>query len=80
MNTNFKVEMKAKIEFDSEVKMYVACVPALGIWSQEETLPKAKKAIKDAVESYLVVAHEKSGQWGLELKALLEKVGKKSGK
>ena len=54
----FKVEIKALIEFDEEVEMYVAKVPALKIYSQAKTKAKAELAIVDAIESYLKVAHK----------------------
>ncbi len=54
----FKVEIKAIIEFDKEVKMYVAKVPALKTYSQAKTQAEAKLAIMDAIESYLEVAHK----------------------
>ena len=60
MEITFKVKIRAKIEFDSEVNMYIARVPALpGVCSQGETLSEAKKYVKDAVKSYLIVWHKR---------------------
>lgn len=54
----FRVEIRAIIEFDEEVEMYVAKVPALKTYSQAKTQAEAKLAIVDAIESYLKVAHK----------------------
>lgn len=65
MEITFKVTMRARIEFDAGVEMYVAYVPALRIYSQGKTPAQAKTAIEDATESYLKVAHT---IWGREIK------------
>ena len=61
MEITFKAKIRASIELDAGVNMYVAFVPALRIYSQGKTPIEAKKAIEDATESYLKVAHT---HWG----------------
>ena len=58
----FKTDIKATINYDEQVKMFVAYVPALGIYSQGETRSEAEMAIMDAVKSYLKVSHENRGK------------------
>ncbi len=54
----FKVDIKVKIEYDRQAKMFVAYVPALGVASQGKTRPEAEEAIKEAVECWLEVSHK----------------------
>jgi len=53
-----KVSLTAGIKFDKEAGVYVAYTPALGIFSQGESIDRAKLALEDAVHSFLLVAHK----------------------
>ena len=51
-------KLKAGIKFDKEANIFVAYTPALGVFSQGESIDRAKLALEDAVKSFLIVAHK----------------------
>jgi predicted RNase H-like HicB family nuclease len=57
MRINIEARFKAGIKFDEEAKVHVTFAPALGIYSQGETVIQAKAALEDAVRSFLCVAY-----------------------
>jgi len=57
MKITFKVKLKAGIKHDKNVDVYVTYAPALRLYSQGETVNQAKSALKDAVQSFLIVAY-----------------------
>ena len=57
MNINFEAKLKAGIKYDKDVEVYVTYVPALRLYSQGETVIQAKSALKDAIQSFLIVAY-----------------------
>ncbi len=59
MTIEFKARLKAGMFYDKNAGVYVTYAPALGIYSQGETKREAKAALKDAVESFLLVSHKK---------------------
>ncbi len=57
MNIIFEAKLKAGIKYDKDVEVYVTYAPALRVYSQGETAIQAKSALKDAVQSFLIVAY-----------------------
>ncbi|MBA7557525.1 hypothetical protein ES705_50285 [subsurface metagenome] len=57
MNINFEARLKAGIKYDKDVEAYVTYAPALRLYSQGETVIQAKSALKDAIQSFLIVAY-----------------------
>lgn len=58
LRISFQVKLKAGIKFDEEAKVFVSFAPALQLYSQGLTKTEAKRALQDAVESWLIVAYE----------------------
>lgn len=59
MRIKIEAKFRAGIKYDKEAEVYVTYAPALRVSSQGENLIQAKVALKDAVESFLIVAYEK---------------------
>jgi len=57
MKLNFEARLIAGIKYDKDVEVYVTYAPALRLYSQGETEIQAKSAIKDAIQSFLIVAY-----------------------
>lgn len=53
-----ETRLKAGLKFDKEANIFVAHTPTLDIFSQGETIDRAKLALEDAVKSFLMVAHK----------------------
>lgn len=53
-----RATLKAEIWFSEDVEMFVAYVPTLDIFSQGKTVTKARLALEDAVNSFLIVKHD----------------------
>ena len=53
-------KLKAGIKLDKDVGVYVAFAPSLGVFSQGANITEAKRALKNAVNSFLRVAHRKN--------------------
>lgn len=54
-----KVDMLAGIKYDEEAKVFVTYTPTFNLFSQGTTEERAKAALRDAVTSFLTVAHRK---------------------
>jgi hypothetical protein len=59
MGITFKAKLKAGIKYDKHANVYVTFTPALGIYSQGESAQQAKRALEDAVKSFLFVSYKK---------------------
>lgn len=57
MRICIEARFKAGIKFDEQAQVHVTFAPALGVYSQGETVIQAKEALEDAVKSYLCVAY-----------------------
>lgn len=57
MNLIFEARLIAGIKYDKDVEMHVTYAPALRLYSQGETVIQAKSALKDAIQSFLIVAY-----------------------
>ena len=51
-------KLKSEIKFDKEAGVFVAYSPKYQIFSQGKTIERAKLALEDAVESFLMVANK----------------------
>ncbi len=60
IKVKFEAKVKAGIKYDSEVDAFVTFAPALGVYSQGTTKLQAKNALKDAINSFFIVAYEKN--------------------
>lgn len=58
MTIKFKAKLKAGIKYDGMAGVYVTYAPSLGIYSQGTSVIQAKRALEDAVSSFLLVAHK----------------------
>jgi hypothetical protein len=58
MKIKMETRLMAGIRFDKEAEVYVAYAPALRVYAQGENKKQAKVALRDAVESFLIVAYE----------------------
>ena len=52
------IDVEVEINFDEEANVFVARSPVFGILSQGESIDKAKLALKDAIESFLIVVYK----------------------
>ncbi len=58
MKIKMETRLMAGIRFDKEAEVYISYAPALRVYAQGESKKQAKVALRDAVESYLIVAYE----------------------
>jgi hypothetical protein len=59
MRITFEARFKAGIKHDLEANVYVAYAPALQIFSQGTSRPRARQALESAVKLFLAVAYDK---------------------
>ena len=57
MTIKFTARLKAGIKHDRDAEVYVTYAPSLGLYSQGTNIIQAKRALEDAVSSFLIVAH-----------------------
>lgn len=60
IRTTIDVNIDAEIKYHEDIKIYVAYTPIFGIFSQGDSTHNVKIALKDVVESFLKIAHEKN--------------------
>lgn len=60
--TTINISLDIEIKFDEDVNIFVAHAPAIDIYSQGKSVDKAKLAIEDAVNCYLVTSYKLNKQ------------------
>ena len=51
-------KLKSEIKFDKDANIFIAYSPKYRIFSQGKTIERAKLALEDAVESFLIVSNK----------------------